>query len=299
MSNPSPLLRQTLQILDENPDTWGDVVNVSALQLLEDAISGAASVVLLSTADFTLTDTNGGPSGTEHARYGILNVTGSPGGTTNIVVPVTLVPPENRVRTKIYLVYNNTGDSSSVVVKTPAGTGPTIQQGVAQWVFCDGTNVIAIDAATATLATTATTATNALSLGGVAAANYAQLGVAQTWTEGQVVQRETVTTSMGSLAIDCSDTNAFYLLTTEAFNLTAPTNATNGQQFSIVIEQGAGGPHGITFQSNTFMFAGGTAPALSTAFGEIDYMAFEYVTGLSDLGGARWIGSIIKDVSTV
>lgn len=290
MSTTSPLLRLTKQDLDENPDTWGTVLNVSALQLLEDAIAGTAAVTLIDTSDYTLDATAGGPSAADSARYMIIDVVGSPGGSTNIVVPTV---------SKLYLAANNTGDSSDIVVKTAAGTGATIPAGTAYFVYCDGTDVLATDAGNAATATTATTATNATQLGGIAAASYARLNLAQNFTQGQNTTRVALTLDGGNVNVDCSDSNAFYHLTTAAFNLTAPTNATNGQQFSLIVEQGTGAPHAISFQASTFMFAGGVAPVLSTTFGAIDYLAFEYVTGLSDLGGNRWVGSIIKDVSTV
>lgn len=294
MSTTSPLIKMTLQALNENVDTWGNVLNVSALELLEDAIAGTANVSV-TTGDQTLDDTAGGPSAegpspVPSARFMILNITGTPGANRNVIVPT---------RSKVYLAVNNTTGGFDITVKTVAGTGPTIAAGEGQWVFCDGTDVLAASAATATLASTATTASDADALVGVAGANYARKETAQTFTKGQVVQRTALTLSGGNLNINCANSNAFYHLTTGALNLTAPTNATTGQQFSLIIEQGAGAPHAISFQANTFMFAGGVAPTLSTTFGAIDYLAFEYVTGLSALGGSRWIGSIIKDVSTV
>lgn len=288
MSTTSPLLRLTKQDLDENPDTWGTVLNVSALQLLEDAIAGTAAVTLLTTADYTLDATAGGPSAADSARYMIIDVDGSPGGATNIVVPSV---------SKVYLAANNTGDSSDIVIKTAAGTGPTIPAGDAYFVYCDGTNVLATDVGNAATATTATTATNATQLGGIAAANYARLNLAQNFTQGQNTTRVAVTTTTNQLSINCASSNAFYLLTTESFTVQAPSNATNGQQFSLIVEQGGGGPHTISFLANTFIAASGSAPVLSTTAGESDYLAFEYVTNLS--GGARWIVSIIKDVSDI
>lgn len=289
MSTISPLLRMTLQALDENADTWGNVLNVSALQLLEDGIAGAADVVLPNATDFTLTDTTGGPSGAEHSRYMILDVSGTPGGVTNIIVPT---------RNKVYLANNGTTDGSSIVVKTTAGTGPTIPNGEAQWVFCDGVNVLAASVATATSAGTAAQATDSLALVGVAGADFAQKAVAQTFTKGQVTQRVVSTTTANVLSINCALSNAFYLLTTESFSFAVPSNATTGQIFSIVIEQGGGGPHTISsWPASTFAFAGGQAPVLSTVAGEVDYLAFEYVSNLS--GGGRWLGSILKNVADV
>jgi len=286
MSTTSPLLKLTLQALDENPDTWGTILNDSALQLLEDGIAGAADVDITVAQDYTLDDTAGGPTAANGARYAILDLNGSPGGARNVIVPT---------RSKVYLVANTS--DGDVTVKTVAGTGPVVIAGEAQWVFCDGTNVIAASAATAVTAANATLAANSDALIGVAGADFAQKAVAQTFTKGQVTQRTAVTLDTGNLNINCADSNAFYHLTTAGFTMPAPTNATNGQQFSLLIEQGVGAPHTITFATPNIYIAQGGAPVLSTTFGAIDYLGFEYVTGLST--GSRWVVSIIKDLVAV
>jgi hypothetical protein len=261
----SPILRLTLQDFNTNANSWGQILNDSALQLLEDATAGTASIILASTADYTLSDNDGS---TAEARYMVLGVGGTTGGPTNVIVPT---------RSKVYLLSNTTGDD--IVVKTAAGTGPTIVDGEAQWVFCDGTNVLAASAATATSAGTA---------------------AAQTFTKGQVVQRQTVSSGSGSLQINCADGNAFYMLTTETFTLLAPTNATTGQQFTLAIQQGGGGPHTISFSASTFVAGNGTAPVLSTIAGDTDYLAFEYITGLAaPFSGNRWLVSVIKDLGDI
>lgn len=292
MSTTSPLLKLILQDLDENPDTWGNVLNVSGLECLEDGIAGTASVVLVSAADYTLTDATGGPTGADHARNMILDVTGTPGGTTNIIVPA---------RSKTYLAANNTTDSSSIVIKTLAGTGITIPNGSAYWVYCDGTNVETIGVALADVATTASTATNATQLGGVAAASYAKPADANTWAAGQVTPSSAIVVQGAgpyTLTVNCSLSNAFYHLTTQNFTLQAPTNAADGQRFSLLIEQGAtGGPHTIAFQSSIFQFTGSTAPTLSTTVGAVDYLAFERYS--HNTLGTRWVGSIIKNIGDV
>jgi hypothetical protein len=277
----------TLQALDENPDTWGTVLNASALQLLEDAISGTAIVDITAALDYTLDDTAGGPTATTGARYMILDLNGSPGGSRNVIVPT---------RSKVYLVANTS--DGDVIVKTVAGTGPTIIAGEGQWVFCDGTDVQAASAATAVTAANATLAANSTLFNSLPDTDFAKLAGVSPFTAGQVTTRALELIDTGNVNIDTADSNSYYHLTTAAFNLTAPSNATNGQQFSLIVEQGVGAPHAITFASNTFVAAGG-APVLSTTFGSIDYLGFEYVTGLSDIGGARWVVSIIKNVVAV
>jgi len=149
-------------------------------------------------------------------------------------------------------------------------------------------------------AASATTAADATALGGYAAALYARLAAAQTWTAGQVTASSSVVVAGAgpyTLTVNCSLSNAFYHLTTQNFTLQAPTNAASGQRFSLLVEQGATGPHTIAFQSSTFQFTGSSAPALSTTVGAVDYLAFERYT--HNTLGTRWVGSIIKNIGDV
>jgi hypothetical protein len=57
----------------------------------------------------------------------------------NLIVPVAVL--------RQYDVANNTTGGHNVVVKTPSGTGVTIANGVEQIIRCDGTNVVAVTAA--------------------------------------------------------------------------------------------------------------------------------------------------------
>lgn len=289
MSTTSPFLKLVLQDLDENPDTWGNVLNVSGLEALEDAIAGTATISYISAADYTLNDNTGGPTASDGARYMILNITGSPGGPANLIVPT---------RSKVYLAVNSTGQT--ITVKTSAGTGVAVPDGEAFWVYCDGTNVEAATVSAAVTAASATTAADATALGGYAAALYARLAAAQTWTAGQVTASSSVVVAGAgpyTLTVNCSLSNAFYHLTTQNFTLQAPTNAASGQRFSLLVEQGATGPHTIAFQSSTFQFTGSSAPALSTTVGAVDYLAFERYT--HNTLGTRWVGSIIKNIGDV
>jgi hypothetical protein len=292
MSTTSPLLRLTLQALDENPDNWGTILNNSALRLLEDGIASTASVTLVGEAEYTLPDVDGS---TAEARAMILNMGGSSNAPTDVVVPT---------RSKVYLVSNTSDDI--IEVRTALGTGPTIPSGEAQWVFCDGTNVLAASAATATSAGTATTAADADALIGVAGADYSNKTLAGTFTAGQVSTRDSTTYSpvtTGTLQINCALSNSFYVLAENTFQMLAPQNATDGQVFTLAIEQGGGGPHGITFAPDTFQFAGGTAPTLSTLAGQCDYLAFEYVgsrvSNVTYGTGPRWWGSQLKNMADV
>ncbi len=289
----SPFIKMTLQAQGANVDNWGVILNESALECLEDAIAGTGTVDVTS-GNVTLTDTEGGPSApgpapAPHSRFMILNVIGAPGAVREVIVPD---------RSKVYLISNTTSPGFGVTVKTAAGTGPTIDAGEGQWVFCDGTNVLAASAATATSAANATLATNSTQLAGIAGTDYALKTAAQSYSGGQVTTRQTVTLddTMGGapyfLNIDCAQSNAFFLAADQDFTMNAPTNATDGQQFTLVVEQQTGFPHTITFAASTFITPGGTLPTLSTGLNDVDYLAFEYVTGLTV--GARWIVTQLK-----
>jgi hypothetical protein len=298
MSFTSKQLQMTLQNLDDNPDTWGDVLNQSGIELIEDAVAGQAEVVLSSPADYTMDTTIGGDA-TDHYRKMIINVTGSPGGATNILVPDdTSLGAGAGAATGIYLAFDGSTGGSAITLKTVNGTGVVLVSDSAVWCYCDGTNIVAIEVENAVNATNATTATDSTQLGGVVAASYAQLDVQNTWTKGQAVARAAALTDVGNIITpDISESNSFYAVWAGNYQLAAPDGSPqNGQQYSIAIQQAAaGGPFTISYAASTYIWEGGSAPVLSVGASEIDYLGFEYCTNL--VGGARWIGSIIKGLS--
>jgi len=284
----SALLKLTLMDYNSNVDQWGQILNDSVFTLLENAVAGTAEVLLTDSNPYSLPDTNGDEANS--ARNMILNVSGTTGGATDIIVPT---------RSKLYLVANNTTDT--ILVKTIAGAGITILQNIAVFVYCDGTNVVAASVDAAQTAINATLASNSDALVGVAGADFAQKAVAQTFTAGQMTERDSSLSPLtgATLQIDCSLSNTHYVLLTpgtQTFQLQAPVGATNGQTFTLILEQGAGGPHTISFAASTFRFAGGTTPVLSTVAGDVDYLAFEYC---NDLSTVKWLGTFLKDMSEV
>jgi hypothetical protein len=101
-----------------------EVTANAAFDVFDKAIAGRLSKAI-TTADVTLTD--------DEARNAVIELTGTLTGNRNLIVPT---------RTKVYLVYNNTGGAFSVTVKTAAGTGVAVNQGTKAVVYCDGTNVV-------------------------------------------------------------------------------------------------------------------------------------------------------------
>lgn len=96
-------------------------------------------------------------------------------------------------------------------------------------------------------------------------------------------------TDAATIAVDLSLANNFSLTLAGNRTLGTPTNAAAGQSGIIAVTQDASGSRTLAFGSG-WKFAGGTAPALSTAAGAVDYLAY-YVEGPS-----RVYVSAVKDV---
>lgn len=126
--------------------TWGDTVNNSITQLVEDSVAGYATADVTS-GNWTLTTTGSGVS--NQARMMVLIPTGTPGTSRNIIAPA---------HSKIYVVVNQS--NASVVIKGAATTGVTIASGKTTVVAWDGSDFVEITPTNAANATNATNATN-------------------------------------------------------------------------------------------------------------------------------------------
>lgn len=122
-------LRIELPGLGEQVHTWGTTMNTNLGTLLEQAITGVVSVAM-TDANYTLTTSNGS---SDEARNATIELTGALTDSRNVVCPTV---------DKLYLVYNNTTGSQSIVFKTSAGSGITVPNGKKRFVYCDGTNVV-------------------------------------------------------------------------------------------------------------------------------------------------------------
>ena len=126
----SPTLRLELIANGEQSGTWGATTNVNLGTLLEQAITGFLSKAQGDVANLTLTATNGAA---DEARNMVLDFTGALTAARNVVVPTA---------EKLYLVKNSTTGGYALTIKTAAGSGVAVAAGSAQWVYCDGTNVV-------------------------------------------------------------------------------------------------------------------------------------------------------------
>lgn len=113
----------------ENIGTWGDVLNDSLIDLLDDAIGGYVEVSVAS-GDVTLAFADG--TADDNGRHAVIKFTGSPGTTRTITFP-------NKQKT----YYINNGSDGSVICT--AGTGAatvTIPTSKKTIIYVDGSDEI-------------------------------------------------------------------------------------------------------------------------------------------------------------
>ena len=117
----------------EESGTWGTVTNTNLQYALQEPIANSVNVAVSGGG---VTDTmtwNASSNASQPARFLRLNLTGSGGGTGNLVVP-TLSGGKN------YIINN--ASNSAMTVKTASGSGILVPAGNSRSVYQDGTNVV-------------------------------------------------------------------------------------------------------------------------------------------------------------
>lgn len=115
------LLKLVQPVTGELTNTWGNTVNSTLTQFIENAIAGYQSQSVTS-GDWTLTTTTPGDTAaasTNAARYAVLIATGTPATTRYIYAPQ---------QSKTYVVINNCTDQSSIYIR--GGTSSSYTTGV-------------------------------------------------------------------------------------------------------------------------------------------------------------------------
>lgn len=123
MPNPTARIRAQKQDPGGNLNTWGDLLNTTALDLIDEAVAGVETIALTGV-DRTLTSTN---YATDEARNIGLRFTGT-GGCAVIIPSVE----------KVYAARNDT--TGNVTIRTSGGVGVTIGAGAGAVIQCDGTD---------------------------------------------------------------------------------------------------------------------------------------------------------------
>ena len=265
------LLGFALPATGELSGTWGDVVNNSITQLVEDSVAGTATQSVAG-GDWTLTTTGSGAA--NQARCAILRPTGTPGVSRNIIAPSS---------SKAYIVDNQS--DASVVIKAAATTGVTVAAGKQALVAWNGSDFVQVGAS-AGGSNTQIQFNSSGALGG--SANL-------TW-DGSNVQIG----SQGDLRFGDSDNSnwvAFQAPATVASNVTwtlPSADGTNGQVLStngsgtLSFESGPSAASGSIIINNTTISSNYTFPSGYNGFsvGPITVASGVSVTVPS---GQRWV----------
>jgi hypothetical protein len=123
----SPSLRLELIGDGDQSGIWGQTTNNNLGYLLEQSVAGVVTIAM-SDANYTMSNFNGV---VDEARNQVLVATGALTATRNLIAPLV---------EKTYVVQNNTTGSQSIQVIGSSGLGVTIPNGIAAYVYCDGTN---------------------------------------------------------------------------------------------------------------------------------------------------------------
>ena len=127
MATYSTSLKLTLLANGEGAGTWGQTTNTNLGTLLEQAITGVQSIVMVD-ANYTLSNNNGA---SDEARNSVLVVTGTNAAVRDIIAPLV---------NKQYLVVNNTTGGYAIRIRGSTGFIVTIPNGSQIPVYCNGTN---------------------------------------------------------------------------------------------------------------------------------------------------------------
>ena len=127
-STPESNLRLELQATGENAMTWGTKTN-SNLELLSQAIAGAANVNVGGSGNYTLVVNN---YASDEARAATLVLTGTLTGNRDIIVPTS---------PKHYNVLNQTTGAFTLTIRQSAGSGVVVPNGASQ-IFCTSTTCV-------------------------------------------------------------------------------------------------------------------------------------------------------------
>lgn len=128
--NYTTLLGLAQPVTGTETGTWGDIVNDSVTQLVEDSIAGTATASV-GAGNWTLTTTGFGAA--NQARCAILIPTGNPGVSRNIIAPA---------KSKAYVVVNES--NAEIVLKAAATTGVTIPAGSTALCAWNGSDFVII-----------------------------------------------------------------------------------------------------------------------------------------------------------
>ena len=121
----------------EQSGTWGTTTNINLGTAMEEAIVGTVDQAV-GTGDTTLPWATAS-NATQVARHLRLNLTGSAGGSGNLIIPTAAAGGAGTFK-KQFLIKNSS--DTAITVKTASGSGVLVPAGKASFVYADGTNVV-------------------------------------------------------------------------------------------------------------------------------------------------------------
>lgn len=256
------LLGYALPATGELAGLWGDVVNDSVTQLVEDSVAGFATASVTS-GDWTLSTTGSGVS--NQARMAILRPTGSPGVTRNIIAPSS---------SKAYIVDNNS--NAAVVLKGSATTGVSIAAGAVALCAWDGSDFVLVGSSgtvSSITAGTGLTGGTITSSGTIAidstvvtlsgSQNLTNKTLTEPVITGTIVEDIFALTDASTVDIDPGNGSIQTLTLAGTGRTLTFTNMVDGEAITLMINDGSAGT--VTTWNATFVNNGGAAPTLSTS----------------------------------
>ena len=154
--------------------TWGSTTNTNLGTLIEQAISGYVTQAVTTGMDTTITIPNGS-SGVARNMY--IELTGSGGASTNLIVPANK---------KLYFIFNNTS-SGQVTVKVSGQTGISVPNGKKMILVSNGTDIVTAENYVASLSTDNLSLTGNLTLSGGTANGVLYLNGSKVATSGSAL----------------------------------------------------------------------------------------------------------------
>lgn len=135
-------LRFTRQGTDDNPETWGQIVNEQLIDLVDEAIAGVATVNVTGSSDIDLSVViqNGA---TDVPRHAVLEVTGTIGANIKLILPSV---------EKVYIVRGNfTGSYTVTLIPAGASSGITLNPGDIIQIYTVGVKIYKVGESAVTL----------------------------------------------------------------------------------------------------------------------------------------------------
>lgn len=128
-------LRITKQGDNDNPNTWGDIVNTQIIDLFEEAVSGVIAIDCTGSSDIDISATVANGS-TDTARHAVLELIGAVGDDIQLIIPSV---------EKVYLVRAAHTGGFTISIK-PSGGGSSIAFTLNKTaiIYTSGTNIYEI-----------------------------------------------------------------------------------------------------------------------------------------------------------